>query len=61
VELESFSVEGTGIVPEVGKILSKVFVKFAEILNPFSSRFFFFFDLALLSFSDKTLAESFGS
>jgi hypothetical protein len=62
VELESFPVEGTeGVIPEVSEILLEVPVKFAEILNLFSSRFFSFFDFALLGFPDRTFAESFNN
>jgi hypothetical protein len=40
-------------------MLSEVFAEFAEVLNLFSSQFFFFFDSALLGFPDRIPAESF--
>jgi hypothetical protein len=46
---------------KVNKILSETFVKFIKILNPFSPRFFSFFNLTLLDFSDRTLAELFNN
>jgi hypothetical protein len=49
------------IIKRVNKMLSEVPVKSAKILNPFSPRFFFFLNFALLDSSDKILAESFGS
>jgi hypothetical protein len=46
---------------EINKILSEIPAKLAEILNPFSSRFFFFFNLTLLGFFNRTLAEPFNN
>ena len=46
---------------EINKMLSKIPVKFIEVLNPFSPRFFSFFDFALLDFSNRILAELFSS
>jgi hypothetical protein len=46
---------------EVDKILSKASVKLAEVLNLFSFRFSFFFNFALLGFSDRILTEPFSS
>jgi hypothetical protein len=46
---------------KINEILSEISVKPAEILNPFSPRFFSFFDLALLGFSGKTPVESLGN
>jgi hypothetical protein len=45
------------VISKVSEILSEVPVKPAEILNLFSSRFFFFFDSALLDFFSKIPAE----
>jgi hypothetical protein len=62
IELESFSIKDTKrIIPEINKILSETPVKPAEILNPFSSRFFSFFNLALLDFPDKILVKLFNN
>jgi hypothetical protein len=62
VKLESFSVKGIErIIPEIGEILSEVSVKPAEILNPSSSRFFFFFDFTLLNFPGRILIKFFNS
>jgi hypothetical protein len=46
---------------EIDKILSEIPVEPAEILNPFSSRFFSFFDSALLDSFGKISAKLFGS
>jgi hypothetical protein len=62
VKLKSFLVKGTeGIISEVGEMLSEAFIKPAEILNPFSFRFSFFFNFALLDSSGRILAELLGS
>jgi hypothetical protein len=62
IKLESFLIKGTKkIIPKINKILSKTLVKLAEILNPFSSQFFFFFNLALLGFPSKIFAEFFNN
>jgi hypothetical protein len=45
------------IIKKIDKILSETPVKPAEILNPFSSRFFSYFNFALLGFSNKISAE----
>jgi hypothetical protein len=42
-------------------MLSEAFVKLAEILNLFSSRFFSFFNFALLGSPDRTFTESFSN
>jgi hypothetical protein len=49
------------IIREIGKILSEIPVKPAEILNLFSSRFFFFLNFALLNSPSKTFTELFGN
>jgi hypothetical protein len=46
---------------EIDEILSKIPVKSAKVLNPFSSRFFSFFNLALLDFSNKIPVKSFSN
>jgi hypothetical protein len=62
VKLESFLIKGTEkVISKINKILSEVLVKSAEILNLFSSRFFSFFNLALLGFFDRIPAEFFGN
>jgi hypothetical protein len=58
VELESFSVKNTEkVISEVSKILSKALAEPAEVLNPFSSRFFSFFNFTLLDSPGRTPAE----
>jgi hypothetical protein len=55
VKLKSFSIKGTEkVIPKISKILSKIPVKPAKILNPFSSRSFSFLNLTLLDFFNKT-------
>jgi hypothetical protein len=62
VKLEFFLIKGTEkIIPKINKILSEAPVKPAEILNFFSSRFFFFFNLALLDSPDKILTKLFNN
>jgi hypothetical protein len=62
VKLKSFSVKGTEkIIPKIDKILSEAPVKPAEILNLFSSRFFFFFNFALLNSFNRTPAKLFNN
>jgi hypothetical protein len=62
IKLESFSIKNTEkIIPEINKISSETFAKPAKVLNPFSSRFSFFFDFALLDFFNRTLAEPLGN
>jgi hypothetical protein len=46
---------------KINKMLSEAPVKPAEILNPFSSRFFSFFNLALLGSFNRTPAEPLNS
>jgi hypothetical protein len=46
---------------EMDEMMSGALIEFAEVLNPSSPRFFFFFDLALLGFPDRIPAEPFGS
>jgi hypothetical protein len=43
---------------KINKILSETFIKPAEILNPFSSRFFSFLNFIFLDFFGKTFAKS---
>jgi hypothetical protein len=58
VKLKFFSVKGTeGIIPKINKILSEAPAESAKILNPFPSRFFSFFNFALLGSPNKTPAE----
>jgi hypothetical protein len=62
VKLESFLVKGTeGVISEINKILSKALVKPAKVLNPFSSRFSFFFNFALLGSPDRIPIKLFNS
>jgi hypothetical protein len=62
MELESFLVKNTErIISKIDKILSKALVEPAEILNFFSSRFSFFFNLTLLDFPGKILTELFNN
>jgi hypothetical protein len=49
------------VISKINKMLSKAPIKPAEILNFFSSQFFFFFDFALLGFSGKIPAKFFNS
>jgi hypothetical protein len=44
---------------EIDEMLSETFAKPAKILNPFSPRFFFYLDFALLDFPDRISAEPF--
>jgi hypothetical protein len=46
---------------EVDELLLEAFAKPAEVLNPFSSRFFSFFNPALLGFPGKILAKFFNN
>jgi hypothetical protein len=62
VELKFFLVKGTeGIISKINKILSETPAKPAEILNLFSSRFFFFFNPALLDSLNRTFTELFNN
>jgi hypothetical protein len=46
---------------KIDKILSKIPIKPAKILNPFSPRFFSFLNFALLDFPDRISAEPFNN
>jgi hypothetical protein len=46
---------------EMDKLLLETLAKLAEILNPFSSRSFSYFNPALLDFPGRTLTESLSS
>jgi hypothetical protein len=62
VKLEFFLIKSTEkIIPKIDKILSETLVKPAEILNLFSPRFFFFFNLTLLNSFGKILAKLFNN
>jgi hypothetical protein len=49
------------IIEKMGKILSEALIELAEILNPFSSRFFSFFNLTLLGSPDRIPVKPFGN
>jgi hypothetical protein len=49
------------IIKKIDKILSEAPAKFAEILNLFSPRSFFFFNFALLNSFNRTPAELFNN
>jgi hypothetical protein len=62
VKLKFFSVKDTEkVIPKIDKISSEIPAKPAEILNPFSSRFFSFLNFTLLDSFNRTFAEFFNN